>query len=122
MFAVQAWFVERREIPSRELFQYHRAQTPPAPHTAQRRTSRRTCRFVVRATQIPFTRVRPGPHAAMTGVIMLSGSGIGAGDMACDGVMATKAKAATAINLVIIRSSHDCLTSEHADLGWEQLH
>jgi hypothetical protein len=65
--------------------------------------------LVVLATQTPPTRVLPGPQAKAAGVARLSSSGSGAGDMACAGVAMVKAKAATAINLII--RSLPCLSS-----------
>ena len=49
--------------------QYHCTQVPPF-----HRAHLRTWRLVVLATQTPLTRVRPAPHAAMTCVMMPSGS------------------------------------------------
>ena len=52
--------------------QYHRAQAPPAPHTAHLRAALRTWRLVVLATQTPPTRVLPTPHPRATCVVMAS--------------------------------------------------
>jgi hypothetical protein len=51
--------------------QYHRTQAPPF-HLAHLRTSRRTWRLVVLATQTPLIRTLPAPHASRTCVIMPS--------------------------------------------------
>jgi len=77
------------------------AQTP-ACHRRHRRTARRVCRTVVLATHTPLIRVRPTPHAATTGVIMLSGCIIGAGVMACAEVPINTAKVATASHFIIV--------------------
>jgi len=58
--------------------------------------------MVVLATQTPLTRVRPGPQAAATGVMTLSGCGIGAGVRACADVATDKAKPAMTIDLIIL--------------------
>jgi hypothetical protein len=52
--------------------QKYRTQTP-AFHRAHLRTSRRTWRLVVRATQTPLIRTLPAPHASRTCVTMASG-------------------------------------------------
>jgi hypothetical protein len=57
--------------------------------------------MVVLATHTPLTSVLPGPQAKATCVIMPSGWEIGASVIACTDVATEKAKAATAINLII---------------------
>lgn len=57
---------------------------------------------MVLATHTPLTRVLPGPHAAATGVIMLSDWASGAGVMPCADVPTNKAKLATANHLIIV--------------------
>src|SRR4051812_12676468 len=58
--------------------------------------------MVVRATQTPFTRVLPAPHAAAISVIMLSGRTlIGAGVMACADTATDKANPAVTMSLII---------------------
>jgi hypothetical protein len=67
-------------------------------HRKHLRTSRRVWRIVVLATHTPLTRVLPGPQAAATSVIMLSGCAMGAGVIACADVAMMKARPAIAIN------------------------
>jgi hypothetical protein len=57
--------------------------------------------MVVLATQTPLIRVLPRPQPTATCVIMPSGWRSGAGVIACAEVVTTKAKPATAINLII---------------------
>ena len=59
-------------------------------------------RMVVLATHTPLTIVLPGPQPAAIGVIMLSGSEIGAGVIPCADVAIAKAKPAPAIILTIL--------------------
>ena len=58
--------------------------------------------MVVLATQMPPTRVLPGPQAKAAFVTMLSGLATGAGVIASAEVATTRAKPATAINLIIL--------------------
>jgi hypothetical protein len=60
--------------------------------------------MVVLATQTPLTRVLPSPHAAATGVIMLSDGVSGAGVIPCAVVPTNKTKLATANHLIICTS------------------
>ncbi|SCB47419.1 hypothetical protein GA0061098_1012110 [Bradyrhizobium shewense] len=78
----------------------YKAQTLPC-QRRHRRTARRVWRTVVLATHMSLIRVRPGPHAAATGVIMLSGWISGAGVMPWAEVPTNKAKVTTAIHLII---------------------
>jgi hypothetical protein len=71
---------------------------------AHLRTARRVWRTVVLATHTPLTRVLPTPQAAATSVIMLSGSAIGAGVIACAETAIDKATPTVAINLSIFFS------------------
>jgi len=74
--------------------------------------------MVVLATHTPLTRVRPGPHAAATRVIMLSGCANGAGVMACADVPSNKAKVA-AVNHLIIVDLRCRLEGTHSNTrGW----
>ena len=59
--------------------------------------------MVVLATQMPLTRVLPGPQAAAACVTRLSGDEIGTRGIACADVVRTKAKP-TASNLIILSS------------------
>src|SRR6185312_17359269 len=79
----------------------HSTQLRPL-HRTHLRAARRVWRMVVLATHTPLTRVRPGPHAAATRVIMLSGCANGAGVMACADVPSNKAKVAAVNHLIIV--------------------
>jgi hypothetical protein len=57
--------------------------------------------MVVLATQTPPTRVLNGPQPKATCVMMPSGSWTGATVSACADVVTAKAKAATAIDLIM---------------------
>jgi hypothetical protein len=83
-----------------DRFYSYSAQVLPF-HRRHLRATLRVWRIVVLATQTPLTRVLPGPQAATTGVIMLSGCAIGAGVIACTDVASDKAKPVATIHLII---------------------